>query len=46
MKSKFIIGDMAKIHNVSTQTLRYYDKIGLLNPKVVDKNNGYRYYTI
>lgn len=46
MKNKFLIGDMAKFHNVSTQTLRYYDKIGLLKPKIVDENNGYRYYTI
>ncbi|MCY6369931.1 MerR family transcriptional regulator [Clostridium ganghwense] len=46
MTNKFLIGDMAKIHNVSTQTLRYYDKIGLLKPKIVDQDNGYRYYTI
>ncbi|MBF8983410.1 MerR family transcriptional regulator [Lutibacter sp. B2] len=46
MKNKFLIGDMAKLHNVSTQTLRYYDKIGILKPKIVDKNNGYRYYNI
>lgn len=46
MKNKFLIGDMAKFHNVSTQTLRYYDKIGILKPKIVDENNGYRYYTI
>lgn len=30
---KFSIGEMAKMHNISTQTLRYYDKIGLLRPK-------------
>ncbi|QZY56428.1 MerR family transcriptional regulator [Crassaminicella profunda] len=46
MENKFLIGDMAKIHNISTQTLRYYDKIGLLKPKIIDENNGYRYYTI
>ena len=46
MENKFLIGDMAKIHNISTQTLRYYDKMGILKPKIVDENNGYRYYTI
>lgn len=46
MENKFLIGSMAKIHNISTQTLRYYDKIGLLKPKIIDENNGYRYYTI
>jgi len=46
MKNKFLIGDMAKLHNVSTQTLRYYDKMGILKPKIVDGKNGYRYYTI
>ncbi|WP_432664063.1 MerR family transcriptional regulator [Wukongibacter baidiensis] len=43
---KFSIGEMAKMHNISTQTLRYYDKIGLLKPKKIDKNNKYRYYSI
>ncbi|SNS05751.1 DNA-binding transcriptional regulator, MerR family [Anaerovirgula multivorans] len=43
---KILVGEMARLHNVSTQTLRYYDKIGLLQPKYIDKENGYRYYTI
>ncbi len=46
LKTKFTVGEMAKIHNVSAQTLRYYDKIGLLKPEYVDKNNSYRYYGI
>ncbi|WP_010294516.1 MerR family DNA-binding transcriptional regulator, partial [Clostridium senegalense] len=33
MKNKILIGEMAKLHNVSTQTLRYYDKIGLFKPQ-------------
>ena len=45
MKSKFSIGDIAKIHNVSVQTLRHYDKIGLLIPSYVNKETGYRYYS-
>lgn len=46
MKNKILIGEMAKLHNISTQTLRYYDKIGLFKPRHVDENNGYRYYDI
>lgn len=37
---------MAKLNNVSEQTLRLYDKIGLFRPAYVDKNNGYRLYDI
>ena len=29
----------------STQTLRYYDRIGLLKPLKVDPDSGYRYYS-
>ncbi len=45
MQKRFSVGEMAKIHNVSTQTLRYYDKIGLFRPEIID-NNKYRYYTL
>ena len=38
------IGELAKICNVSVQTLRYYDKIGLLCADFVDNGSGYRYY--
>lgn len=40
------IGQMSKINNVSTQTLMLYDKIGLLSPEYINKNTGYRYYSI
>ena len=43
---KFSIGEMSKLHNISIQTLRYYDKMGLLKPAYINKKNGYRYYTI
>ncbi len=39
------IGEFAKICNVSTQTLRYYDQEGILSPDKVDKFSGYRYYS-
>ncbi|MFD1176457.1 MerR family DNA-binding transcriptional regulator [Paenibacillus puldeungensis] len=44
MKTKFSIGETAKINNVSIQALRHYDKIGLLTPAFVNEESGYRYY--
>lgn len=40
------IGEMARINNVSAQTLRLYDRIGLLSPENINKDTGYRYYSI
>ncbi|EJP6473023.1 MerR family transcriptional regulator [Clostridium botulinum] len=45
MKDKFLIGELSKIFNISTDTLRHYDKIDLIKPEY-DKWNGYRYYSI
>ncbi len=39
------ISEMAQIHDISRQTLIYYDKIGLFKPEIIDDNNGYRYYS-
>jgi DNA-binding transcriptional MerR regulator/effector-binding domain-containing protein len=44
IKKCLSISEMAEIHNVSRQTLIYYDKIGLFKPEEVD-GNGYRYYS-
>ena len=41
----FKIGDFARLTQVSAKTLRYYDDIGLFQPKHVDKFTGYRYYS-
>jgi MerR family transcriptional activator of bmr gene len=41
----YSIGQVAKICNISVQTLRYYDKIGLVIPSNTDKLSGYRYYS-
>ena len=38
------IGQMARINHISIQTLRLYDKMGLLKPVAVDAGSGYRYY--
>jgi DNA-binding transcriptional MerR regulator len=39
------IGDFSKLSQVSVQTLRHYDDLGLLKPIDVDRFTGYRYYT-
>ncbi|MDO4546261.1 MAG: MerR family transcriptional regulator [Bacillota bacterium] len=43
---KLSIGQMAKLNRVSEQTLRLYDREGLLNPMIKDEETGYRYYHI
>ena len=43
---KLSIGQMAELNHVSEQTLRLYDKEGLLAPRCVDPVTGYRYYHI
>ena len=40
------IGDLAKICNVSTQTLRYYDAEDILKPDIIDSSSGYRFYSV
>lgn len=40
------IGSFARISQVAIQTLRYYDKLGLLRPAYVDRLTGYRYYSV
>lgn len=44
MNYKWTIGEMAKLFNVSTDTLRYYEKSGLLSSDR-HQENGYRYYS-
>jgi DNA-binding transcriptional MerR regulator len=46
MKNRFSIGEMSKLHNISVQTLRYYDKIDLFKPSYTDANSKYRYYSM
>ncbi len=38
------IQGFAKLCGCNTQTLRYYDRIGLMKPAKVDEWTGYRYY--
>lgn len=46
MKEYYSIGETAKLNNISVQTLRYYDRLGIFKPEHVDVNNGYRFYHI
>lgn len=45
MKEYYTIGEISKIFSISTDTLRYYSKIGLIIPKQI-RDNKYRYYSI
>ena len=45
MKNYFSISQAAKIVDMTTETLRYYDRIGLVKPCKVDEWTGYRYYS-
>ncbi len=44
MKEFYTIGEVSKIFKVSTDTLRFYDKINLIKPWK-SGDNGYRYYS-
>jgi DNA-binding transcriptional MerR regulator len=38
------IGEFARLSQVSMKTLRHYDRLGLLQPSEIDRENGYRLY--
>lgn len=40
------ITELARIRGVMTETLRFYDRKGILKPSYVDPSNGRRYYSI
>lgn len=41
----FKISTFSKLSKVTLKTLRYYDQIGILKPRKVDDDTGYRYYS-
>ena len=45
MKNYFTISEFAKLRNININSLRYYEKLGLLKPAIIDEHNGYRYYS-
>lgn len=44
MKEYYRIGETASLMGITTQTLRFCDKIGLVKPIKIDPRTGYRYY--
>lgn len=45
MKNRYKISEIAKIFNISRQTLIFYHKKNILVPNIIDEENGYRYYS-
>ena len=45
MKKYFSIGEAAKAVHTTSETLRHYDRIGLVKPSKKDEWTSYRYYT-
>lgn len=45
MEKYFSIGRAAKLADMTAETLRHYDRIGLVRPSKTDSQTGYRYYT-
>ena len=45
MKNYFTISEFAKLRDININSLRYYEKLGLLKPAYIDDTNGYRYYS-
>ncbi len=45
MKERYTIGEVAALLNMSPQTLRFYDKSGVVVPDYTDHKTGYRYYS-
>ena len=45
MKHGFTISEFANLRDININSLRYYEKIGVLVPAYIDPKTGYRYYT-
>ena len=45
MKHFFSVGEAAKAVRMTSETLRHYDRIGLVKPSRTDPQTRYRYYT-
>ncbi len=46
MNNFLSIGELAKLRNVNVQSLRYYERLGILVPSYVNPESGYRYYSL
>lgn len=45
IEAYYSIGDISRLFGMSIQTLRYYDRLGLLRPAHVNTESKYRYYS-
>lgn len=45
MKESFTIGEISSLLGLTSHTLRYYDKIGLIRPAETNAQTGYRKYS-
>jgi len=46
VKDLLSITKLAKLRKLTSETLRFYDRIGLIKPTYVDPKTNYRYYSI
>ncbi len=46
MENLLSIGEVAKIRDINVQSLRYYEKLGVLIPAYINPDTGYRYYSL
>ena len=44
MKQYYRIGEISALYNIGTDSLRYYEELGILKPR--RDSNGYRMYSI
>lgn len=44
-KNLYSIGEVSEICDISKKALRFYDKIGIIEPTYISEKNGYRYYS-
>ena len=45
MNNYFLISEFAKLRDININSLRYYEKLGLLKPAYIDPKTNYRYYS-
>ena len=45
-KNKLKIGEFSRLGRVTVRALRHYEEIDLLTPEIVDRDTGYRYYSV
>ena len=44
-KKTFKIGELSKLFDIGVDSIRYYEKVGILNP-IRNEENNYRLYTV